>query len=182
MLAVFARIVVDSSPIHAWASAAALATNLVTATIVAASSEIDSAIRGVAPGAAILRQQEIDWQSCGSDQKKDQIIQADFNGDGVADYAALLRIGQPKRQPTRALPTVEQEVVPVWLVVFLGQRDSSFRSFISEKMPEGVIPMDVIIELRPPGIVQHVSSGRQVRLTFPGIEVLACEKAGVVFY
>jgi hypothetical protein len=54
-------------------------------------TELLSAIHKLEPRATILLQEDIDKSDCG--KKRAGIVEADFNGDGLKDYAVLLRIG-----------------------------------------------------------------------------------------
>ncbi len=83
------------------------------------------AITSLHPAAAVLRADEVLVERCGTEHRRDQVVRADFNGDGRADYAVLLRIGEPKAVAGEALKSVS-----VWAVVFLapGATDSTGRS------------------------------------------------------
>ena len=142
---------------------------------VALPEEVERAIKGLHPGAAVLTAEEVDVESCGPEARRDQFFSADFNGDGISDYAALVRLGEPRQDR-------EFKVVPIWLVVLLGQRDGKFRVVVLESNRTGTVPTWIVIEPYPPGMVWHWEGIRTEWLTFPGIGVSYCEKAGRVFY
>jgi hypothetical protein len=52
------------------------------------------AITRLHPAAAVLGADEILVERCGAERRRDQVVRADFDGDGRADYAVLLRIGE----------------------------------------------------------------------------------------
>jgi len=55
----------------------------------------------------VIDSKDIDAQRCGSDQLRKQILAADFNGDGIVDYAILLRLGKPQKGGLRWNPAIE---------------------------------------------------------------------------
>src|SRR6266511_995597 len=115
------------------------------------------AITSLHPAAAVLRADEVLVERCGAEHRRDQVVRADFNGDGRTDYAVLLRIGEPKAVAGEALKSAS-----VWAVVFLARRDGLYRSFILSKSDEVMIPSRQVIALRPPGRVQVRSEERRV--------------------
>jgi len=136
------------------------------------------AITSLHPAAAVLRADEVLVERCGTEHRRDQVVRADFNGDGRADYAVLLRIGEPKAVAGEALKSVS-----VWAVVFLARRDGLYRSFILSKSDEVMIPSRQVIALRPPGRVQvggHPE--RPVTLKQAAIVSILCEGTEKIYY
>jgi hypothetical protein len=113
------------------------------------------AITSLHPAAAVLRADEILVERCGAEHGRDQVVRADLNGDGRADYAVLLRIGEPKAVAGEALKSAS-----VWAVVFLARRDGLYRSFILSKRDDVMIPSRLVLALRPAGRVQSGVSRR----------------------
>ncbi len=106
------------------------------------------------------------------------MVRADFNGDGRADYAVLLRIGEPKTVAGEALKSA-----PVWAVVFLARRDGLYRSFILSKSEDVMIPSRQVIALQPSGQVHHGAHPERVlTLKQPGIASILCEGTEKVYY
>ena len=140
-----------------------------------AESTLDAAIKALHPHSAIVKRGEVD-PSCGP--RPDQVLVADFNGDGVPDYAVLLGIWPSGRQATRT-----DKVIAIGLAAFMGQSGGGgFRPFIVERFP-GESPCPRMIAVEPLGLVRHWEDPRkEVRLVFPGIGRLYCEKSGRVFY
>jgi hypothetical protein len=134
--------------------------------------QLQAAIKKVRGDAEIIRRDEIDLKSC-EPPEGDQMVEADFNGDGRADYAALLRLGKKG-----------SGVGPVWLTVFLAQRDGSFRSIVLDRHGnrKSTGLANLVIALRHPGVIDEVVSSRQVRLTLPGVERFWCESSATVFF
>ena len=94
-------------------------------------------------------------------------IGADFNGDGIPDYAALLRF--PRRGSSAE-----------WLVVFLGNRDGGFHLRLLEKF-DGLRD-DLYIAMKAPGEVKPINSARGVKLRMPGIARVALDRSRKLFY
>jgi hypothetical protein len=94
-------------------------------------------------------------------------VVGDFNGDGVADYAALLRF--PKKAG-----------LGEWLVVFIGARGGGLQLRLLEKY--GGFRDDVYITMEPPGHVNASGSLRIVNLRTPGIARIHPEKPPTIFY
>ena len=95
------------------------------------------------------------------------LVTADFNGDGVADYAALLRF--PKKAGFGE-----------WLVVFIGASGGSFQLRLLEKY-DGFRD-DVYITIEPPGQVSASGSLRIVNLRAPAIARIHPERPPTIFY
>ena len=136
------------------------------------------AITSLHPAAAVLRADEILVERCGAEHRRDQVLRADFNGDGRADYALLLRIGEPEAVAGEALKSVS-----VWTVVFLARRDGLYRPFILSKSDEVMIPSRQVIAPRPPGRAQlggHPE--RSVTLKQPAIALILCEGTEKIYY
>lgn len=136
------------------------------------------AIAGLHPEAAVLRADEILVERCGAEHRRDQVIRADLNGDGRADYAVLLRIGEPKVAAGEALGSV-----PVWGVVFLARRDGLFRPFILFKSEDVMIPSRRVIALQPRGRT-HRSGHPERALTLerPAVASILCEGTEKIYY
>jgi len=141
--------------------------------------QLQAAIKVVHRNARVITRSDVDWTSCGSPEA-DQIITADMNGDGRLDYAALLRL------PTKTTAQGEREngtAGAVWLVVFVGRPDGSYKPIVLDRHGDrsaGLV--DITIALRLPGVVKEIRSGRKITLTLPGIERLWCERSGTVFF
>lgn len=136
------------------------------------------AITSLHPAAAVLRADEVLVERCGAEHRRDQVVRADFNGDGRTDYAVLLRIGEPKAVAGEALKSAS-----VWAVVFLARRDGLYRSFILSKSNEVMIPSRQVIALRPPGRVQvggHPE--RPATLKQAAIASILCEGTEKIYY
>jgi hypothetical protein len=136
------------------------------------------AITALHPVAAVLRADEILVERCGAQHRRDQVLRADLNGDGRADYALLLRIGEPKAVAGEALKSAS-----VWAVVFLARRDGLYRSFILSKWDEVMIPSRQVIALQPAGPVQAGGHpGRVLTLKQPAVAAILCEGTEKIYY
>jgi len=120
-------------------------------------------LRSLRPGAHIITEREVDWGFCPA-PRRDQVVSADFNGDGILDYAAIVGTG-PGSGP--------EEV----LVVFLGGPDGRFKVVVLER-----IGGDAIIQAHEPGRVHDMFSGRPTKLVLPGIDRYYCGKSARVYY
>jgi hypothetical protein len=136
------------------------------------------AITSLHPSAAVLRADEILVERCGAQHRRDQVLRADLNGDGRADYALLLRIGEPKAVAGEALKSAS-----VWAVVFLARRDGLYRPFILSKWDEVMIPSRQVIALQPAGLVQAGGHpGRVLTLKQPAVASILCEGTEKIYY
>ena len=139
---------------------------------------VQEAITRLHPAAAVLRADEVLVERCGTERRRDQVVRADFNGDGRADYALLLRIGEARAVAGEALKSVS-----VWAVVFLARRDGLYRPFILFKSEEVMIPSRHVIALQPSGRVHHGAHPERVlTLKQPGLASILCEGPEKVFY
>jgi hypothetical protein len=136
------------------------------------------AITALHPAAAVLRADEILVERCGAEHRRDQVVRADLNGDGRADYALLLRIGEPKAVAGEALKSAS-----VWAVVFLARRDGLYRAFILSKSDDVMIPSRQVIALRPAGRVQSGGQPeRSVTIKQPAVASILCEGTERIYY
>ncbi len=94
-------------------------------------------------------------------------VAADFNGDGVLDYAALLTFPQKNTSGE-------------WLVVFMGNKEGGFQLRLLEKY-NGVHD-DIYITMEPPGEVKPFQSARRVKLRAPGIARIHPDRRPTLFY
>jgi len=136
------------------------------------------AIAQLNPEATVLRADEILAERCKPEYRRDQVVRGDFNGDGRADYALLLRIGEPKAVGGEPLKSAS-----VWAVVFLARRDGRYRPFILSKTDEVMMPSRRVVALQPPGKVHHGAHPERVlTLKQPGIASILCEGTEKVYY
>jgi len=140
---------------------------------------LHTAIAAIAPASALLAGTEV-GEDCGEHRARAQLVRGDFNGDGLRDYAALVRAGEPRSVRVGA-GGAEVRVVPVWFVVFLGRRDEGFDRVVLVRT-EAPLPADLAIALRRPGRVWEYDRSASVRLTWSGIEFFYCGKAAAVYY
>jgi hypothetical protein len=101
------------------------------------------------------------------DEASPGFVAADFNGDGVPDYAVLLTFPQKKTSGE-------------WLVVFMGNKDGGFQLRLLEKY-NGVHD-DIYITMEPPGEVKPFHSARSVKLRAPGIARIHPDRRPTLFY
>jgi len=101
------------------------------------------------------------------DEASPGFVAADFNGDGVPDYAALLTFPQKNTSGE-------------WLVVFIGNKDGGFQLRLLEKY-NGVHD-DIYITMEPPGEVKPFHSARSVKLRAPGIARIHPDRRPTLFY
>ena len=101
------------------------------------------------------------------DEASPGFVAADFNGDGVPDYAALLTFPQKNTSGE-------------WLVVFMGNKDGGFQLRLLEKY-NGVHD-DIYITMEPPGEVKPFHSARSVKLRAPGIARIHPDRRPTLFY
>lgn len=139
---------------------------------------IPPALRGAVtrlhPGAEIVSKRQV-YVGCAP--LRDQIFSGDFNGDGLVDYAVLLRIGRSAGQREKG-----QDTSQLWLVAFMAKPDGSFRAITLERVTLG-IPSPISIAVQVPGLVKHWEDpARNVTLSRDGIARFYCGKSSSVFY
>jgi len=141
-------------------------------------AKLADAIRRLHPSARVLTADEVLGERCGPGQRREQLLRADFDGDGRQDYAALLRVGEPAGKPEEALRTV-----PLWGVVFLANRDGRYRPFILFKDEDAMFPSRRVLWIEPPGRVRHGAHPERVlTLRHPAVGSMLCESTAKVFY
>lgn len=101
------------------------------------------------------------------DESSPGFVAADFNGDGIPDYAALLTFPQKKSSGE-------------WLVVFMGSKDGSFQLRLLEKYDR--FHDDVFITIERSGEVKPLKSARAVKLRTPGIARTHPDRRPTLFY
>ena len=101
------------------------------------------------------------------DEASPGFVTADFNGDGVPDYAALLTFPQKKTSGE-------------WLVVFMGSKEGGFQLRLLEKY-DGFHD-DIYITMERPGEVKPFHSARRVKLRAPGIARIHPDRQPTLFY
>jgi len=139
---------------------------------------LSDAIKRVNAAARVVGAGEILEERCGAAQRREQLLRADFNGDGRQDYAVLLRIGEPEGKPGEALKTV-----PLWGVVFLANRDGRYRPFILFKDTDAMFPSRRVLWVQAPGKVHHGAHPERVlTLKHPAVGSMLCESTAKVFY
>jgi len=106
-------------------------------------------------------------------------LTADLNGDGIADFAALLISRVPKR--IEKWEGKDWPVHQVRLVVLLGQKDGSFQANTLYEH-EDFLPTIYGLRVQPPTELREVGTERRVSLSKPGIILFACEKFSVVHF
>jgi hypothetical protein len=124
------------------------------------------AIDGVARGARVADRADVDAESCNLEGVAEPgLVRGDFDGDGRADYAALLRLGDEG-----------------WFVVFLARPSGGFAPvIISRFTAAGRIARQ--LEFQPPGRVDGVEpDGEHVVLTHPGVTEIYCGQAASTYY
>jgi len=140
--------------------------------------ELAAAIKRLHAAAVVVTADEVYVDRCGAEHRRDQILRADFDGDGRQDYAVLLRIGDPTGDPAQALRTV-----PLWGVVFLAKRDGRYRPFVVFQEADAMFPSRQVLWVQPPGRVKHGAHPERVlTLKLPGVGSMLCESTARVFY
>ncbi len=147
---------------------------------VSGSNELRMIVQGYFPKERIVESNDIDSKSC-QVASHPGWIEADFNGDGLRDYAVLLKgsVKQKKEWHGRELQLME-----VKLVAFVQEAARGrFRSIVLDSFEE-YYPLGVDIDIQPKGWIREPPSigHKAVELKNPGILQYFCEKSASVFY
>jgi hypothetical protein len=132
----------------------------------------------------VLERKDVAPADCDPIPESPGLIRADFNGDGLDDYAALLKIGGSEQR--RLWEGKTWTLIEVWFVVFLGQREEGFRSIVLEKL-EQYIPVMVVLDLQKPGLVREYAEieyekRKIIQLKRMSISRLRCGRSEAIFY
>ncbi len=146
----------------------------------AAPAGLLAAIKAIRPDARLLEKSELDEGACGRGRPQPGIVEADFDGNGVKDYATLLVVGDP-RKTEKELNGKQWQRFELWLVVFMGQSDGQFKPVTLDKM-QGWIPSSRGLRLQKAGSSRLADSRRRVWLRHPGFALYACEQYAVIYY
>ena len=109
--------------------------------------DLASVVSSQFPGSKVVRVGDIDKEECGSVVGNPGFVEADFNGDGFKDFAALL-MGDTKKVVEWQGKTLK--LIEVKLVAFLKNDKGKFQPFLLERMDE-YYPLALRIELEAPG-------------------------------
>lgn len=132
--------------------------------------------------ATVIPLEDVNTTACGPPKGHPAIVQADFNGDGHADYAVLLRVGDVKRLREAAGKTYQ--LVEVWFVIFMSKADGTLAGIVLDRFDDD-LPLAMVLEIQAPGVIRAHGSyvhAREVRLKNPGVIRVICEKSAAVFY
>ena len=137
-----------------------------------------AAIGRVSPNATILQANQVDAKSCAPVPKSPGLVRADFNGDGLEDAAALLKI------------RVAEEIT-VWEGKELREADFVFVIFLNDGKGGHIartldkfsdfIPAGVTISINPPGKIRPLGAKKDITLSNPSIVLTYCEKSAAAY-
>jgi hypothetical protein len=103
----------------------------------------------------------------GNIERHPAYISADFDGNGLQDYAVLLRSEISGKAIVR-------------LVVFLKHENGVLKAHTLEKFDD--LLDSIFIDIQSPGKVQEYDSNRTIRMQFPGIARRFFEKSAGIYY
>ncbi len=150
---------------------------------IAISDKLRQAISRVHAKAEVIERKDVSVRNCDPVPESPGLIRADFNGDGLTDYAALLRIRGTEKQVLEENKT--WTLVEVRLVVFLGQRGGEFTNVELERLSE-VIPILTVIEIQRPGPIREYAEiehekRKVIQIEKMSIMRIGCGRSAVVF-
>ena len=142
-------------------------------------ADLAGAIQRFHAGAAVVRPADVDASSCGPLGKSPGLVATDLNGDGRQDYGVLLMLKHTgKETPWQGKVLREAQFA---FVMFVGGAGGDLTPRVVQRYTE-YVPSSVVIELEAAGIVRHRETGKDVRLTHPGLLMSFCEKSGAIYY
>jgi hypothetical protein len=138
------------------------------------------------PGFRVVTKKDIDWSDpdCGKPTNRDKTaIQADFNGDGLDDFAVLL-FGSKKEAKKNWWQFGDSKSSKLKLVVFLAAKSGTFNKYELDEMDQS-IPIWHVMSIIEPGAVFAVDSPSpdgKIFLKHPGIALIRCGGGAGAFY
>ncbi len=142
-------------------------------------TDLAGAIERFHAGAAVVRPADVDASSCGPRGKSPGLVATDLNGDGRQDFGVLLMLKYTgKETPWQGKVLREAQFA---FVMFVGDGGGDLKPRVVRRYTD-YLPSSVVIELEAPGIVRHRETGKDVRLTHPGILMSFCEKSAAIYY
>ncbi len=143
-------------------------------------SSIQKSINQLYPSTRLLEMKDMDLISCGTLTEQPGIVQADFDGNGIVDYAILLISTKVKREYTDRNERILY-LVDTFFVVFQGRREDQYEPILIETR-ETWLPSSVGLAMARPGRFKTWDSSKTLELKNPAIERYICEQQAAVFY
>lgn len=143
-------------------------------------SSIQKSINQFYPGTRLLEMKDMDLTSCGMLTEQPGIVQADFDGNGILDYALLLISTKVKREYAHPNGRILY-LVGTFFVVFQGQREGKYQPILIETR-ETWLPSSLGLAMARPGRFKTWDSSKTLELKNPAIERYICEQQAAVFY
>jgi len=96
-------------------------------------------------------------------------LHGDFNGDGIMDYAILIRFKSTKK-------TIEK------FIVLLGKENNSFNQINIDQWDDELYLNNLYLRIAKPGKIKEFDSSRIIKLNLTGIELKLFESASQIYY
>jgi len=137
-----------------------------------------AAIKKVAPSASLVTPRDVDETACAPVGQAPGLLHADFDGDGRADYAALLKkeTGKEKTWEGRTLREARFS-----FVLFLDDGSGGYKPRVVRRYPD-FLPTAAVLDLQSAGTVRHRETRKNVKLPNPGVMLSFCEKSATAYY
>lgn len=138
-----------------------------------------AAIEKAVPGASLVSLADVNAKECKPVPKTPGLVRADFDGDGRADFAVLVKAGETGKvvdwQGTRL-----REARYVF-AIFLDDAKGGFTVRIVQRFVD-FVPIASFIDLQAPGNVPGFGENPGVVIPNSGIAFVNCEKSEAVYY
>jgi hypothetical protein len=128
-------------------------------------------------GMEIVRREQVDFRNCGDSGESMTAVAADFDGNGLVDYVTLADNG-PR---TVTVQDTTYPVREIRILAFLQKDDQDFELHTLDVVPVRY-PTIMVIERQLPLEIVEWGTRNRVKLDWPGILRVFCQKSASVFY
>jgi len=134
-----------------------------------------SAIQKTYPDTKILDSDEVETEDCGEIKNAPGFLVADFNGDGIDDYAVVLR-------KTKSRNNLQYGQVRDYLVVtFFGKKDGTFQDLKLAEFEQAETTVWFITLINQKSLYDF-ERNEEVKLSNPALALIRCGGGSMRFY
>lgn len=117
--------------------------------------------------------EDMDKNECDMIKGSNGLLRADFNGDGVDDFAVLLRSKNSHRRENGDLYRYQ-------VVAFISGKDKKHEPKVLTEN-EDFYPPITFITIRKPGKIREFETGKTTAIKNPAIDLTYCGKSSVTY-
>ena len=127
------------------------------------------------PGTLVTERQFLDKECGERGRKQPGLVTADFNGDGITDYAVVLRRSTPRKDPKYG------QVRDYLVVAFLGKKDGTFEDFKLAEFEQAETTVWFIALVNSKRLYDFEKNA-EVELRSPALGVIRCGGGSARYY